>query len=298
MSLGKLRQHLARGEYLQARREAERLIHMGELVGEDLVRAYRGAAQAHYYLQEIFAAIKLAERGLESAQNLGSWELIGNLRYDLGEFHLTLGDYHEAYNHLMGFLTDLSQYPSLQNLEGWAHHKIGIIFRHRRQYESALDSHHLAVGIHSRLGDMHAAMEGLRGVIWCHLTMGQPEKAWPYIQRISAFLQENPDERLAASLLNDTAYYHQQTGDIKASMDFCAEAMVPGRPGVDDHILATACVIAGENAVLMARREEANIFTNLAQEYALRAQQPALMNRAVSLRRQLHQMNSTPATDS
>lgn len=297
MPLTKLRAHLERGEYLQARREADRLIQVGDLVGENLVQAYRGSAQAHYYLQDVFAAIKLGERALESAGNLGSWEFIGKARYDLGEFHLTLGDYHKAYDYLMQFLTDLNHYPALSTLEGWAQHKLGLVFRHRRQYADSLTYHHLAASLHKRNGELRTAMEALRGIIWVHLNMGEPDQAWPYIQEITAYLQEHNDEGLAASLLNDTAYYYQQVGNLKASMDFCAEAMAPGRPGVDDHILATACVIAGENAFNLERREEAHMFTNLAQEYALRAKQPALMNRAVTLKRNLHQLDSPSPAD-
>lgn len=295
LALTNLRQHLAQGEYLQARREAERLIQTGELVGENLVQAYRGAALAHFYLQDVFAAIKLGERALESAESLGSWELIGKVRYDLGEFYLSLGDYHQAFDSLMQFLTDLSMYSTLTEREAWAHHKLGLIFRHRRQYEDSLASHHLAVSLHKRHGNLKAAMEALRGVVWCHLKMAQPHEAWPYMQQIHHYLQEHDEPGLAASMLNDSAYYYQQLGEFKASLDFCAEVMQPGRPGVDDHILATACVIAGENAAALQHREEARLFANLAAEYALRAKHPALMNRATALRRQLREMDSASA---
>jgi tetratricopeptide (TPR) repeat protein len=296
LPLTKLRQHLAQGEYVQARREAERLIQVGELVGEHLVLAYRGASLAHYHLQEVFAAIKLGERALELAQCLGSWELIGKSRYSLGEFYLTLGDYPMAYEFVMGFLSDLDRYPTLdKSLEAWAHHKLGLIFRFRTQYQKSLASHHVAAGLHQRNGDVHAVVEALRGVVWCHLKMGEPHEAWPYIQQVSKLLQEHPHDRLLANLLNDMAYYYQQIGDLKTSMNYCAEALVPGRPGVNDQILATACVIAGENALALNRREEARIFANLADEFALRAKHPTLMNRAVSLRRSLYELDSASA---
>lgn len=295
LPLTKLKQHLDRAEYLQARREAERLIQSGELVGENLVQAYRGAALAHYYLTDIFGALKLGERALEIAQQLGNWELIGKSRYDLGEFYLKLGDYHQSYDYLMQFLTDLNCYASLAHMEAWAQHNLALIFRYQHRYEDALAAHHLATELHRRDRDFRRMMESLRGIVWCHLTQGEPEQAWPYIQQISGCLQDHPNEQIATSLLTDFAYYYQQVGEIKTSMDFCAEAMVPGRSGVDDHVLATACVIAGENAVALARREEARIFTNLAQEYALRARQPTLMNRAVALRRQLLELDSASA---
>lgn len=291
----KLRQHLHRGEYLQARREAERLIQMGELVGEDLVLAYKGAAMANYYLQNVFAAVKLGEKALDIAQKQGSWYLIGKCRYDLGEFYLTIGDYHQAFGYLMQFLTDTSSYPSLEEYEAWAHHKLGLIYRYRWLYRDSLASHHLALSLHQRRGDLRAAMEALRGLIWTHLKLGEPHEAWPYIQQINVYLQGHHDDHLAAGLLNDLAYYYQQVGEFKESMSYCAEAMVPGRPGVTDKILATACIIAAENAVALDHGEEARIFTNLGEEYALRANQPALMNRAADLRRLMHELDSASA---
>ncbi|MFZ5826905.1 MAG: tetratricopeptide repeat protein [Bacillota bacterium] len=297
MPLTNLMAYLERGEYLQARREADRLIQTGGLVGESLVQAYRGSALAHYYLQDVFAAIKLGEHALKSARNLGNWVLIGKARYDLGEYHLTLGDYSQAYDYLMQFLADLNHYPALSKLEGWAQHNLALIFRHQRRYEDALAAHHLAAELHKRNGDRRRMLEALRGIVWCHLTRGEPEAAWPYIQQMTQELQESSDDQLASSLLTDMAYYYQQVGDLKASMDFCAEAMAPGRPGVDDHVLATACVIAGENALTLMHCEEALMFANLAQEYALQAKQPVLMNRAVSLKRQLHEVGSVSKTD-
>lgn len=289
LPLEKLREHLARGEYVQARKEAERLIHVGELSGEDLVQAYRGAALAHYYLQEIFAAVKLGERALENALALEAWELIGRARYDLSEFYLTLGDTHQAREHLLEFLTHLDRYPQISSLEAKAHHNLALIFRQRREYENAVASHQMAANLFQRDGNLRLMMESIRGVIWCHLTVGDPDTAWPYIQQLSSYLEHHPDDGLSASLLTDRAYYHRQIGDLKASMDFCEEVLVPGRPGVDDHILATACVIAGENALDVGQPQEARKLADLALDFALKAKGPFLMNRASALRRRIHE---------
>lgn len=291
LPLERLRQHLARGEYVQARREAERLIHTGELTGAELLEAYRGAAKAHFYVQDVFAAAKLGEKVLELATASGNWEYIGKSRFDLGTFYLTLGDTHLARQHLTRFLTELERYPEAADLEARAHHNLGFIFRQRREYDHALASHQKAVALFQRDQNPRLKMEALRGVIWCHLYAGNPTGAWPYIEQVGAYLRENHDEGLSASLLTDFAYYYRLIGDIKRSMDFCEEALVPGRPGVDDHILATACVIAGENALDVGRTHEAGMFANLALDYSLKAKHPFLMNRASALRRRLHEIN-------
>jgi len=297
LPLERLRQHLARGEYVQARREAERLIHVGDLSGENLVQAYRGAALAHYYVQDVFAAAKLGEKALERATAIGAWELIGRARYDLGEFYLTLGDTHLAREHLLQFLNDLPRYPQAQSLTAKAHHNLALIFRQRREYDKAVTYHEIAAGLHQQKNRNREAMEAIRGIIWCHLAAGHPAAAWPYIEQLSVYLQSHSDDGLSASLLTDLAYYHRLSGDIRTSMDFCEEALVPGRPGVDDHILATACVIAGENALDVRQHKEAGMFANLALDFALKAKHPFLMNRASALRRQIAEASQSRTPD-
>ncbi len=293
MPLTNLRRHLECGEYVQARREAERLIQFGDLVGEDLVQAYRGAALAHYHVHEVFAAIKLGECALARARQMGNWRLIGKVRFDLGEFHLTGGDYQFAHDYLMQFLTDLELYPDLSGTRAWTHHKLGLLFRYRRDFASAVSAHRTAAELHRQSGDGAGALEAVRGMIWCYLTMGEPEKAWPLLDQLTTQVADRPNPHMTASLLTDLAYYYQQTGDLGTSTDYCAEVMAPGRSGVDDHILATACVIAGENAFMLDRWSEAQIFTKLAQEYALNAMQSALINRANALQRRLHENRTT-----
>ncbi len=297
MPLEKLRQHLARGEYVQARREAERLIHYGELSGAQLVTAYRGAALAHYFVQDIFAAIKLGEKALDLANTLGDWELVGRARFDLGEFYLTLGDTHLAREHIQEFLLNLHRYPQVGDLEAKAHHKLALIYRQRKEYENAIASHETAVTLFRLANNERAMVESVRGIAWCYLTTGDPHAAWPYIQQVSDYLLSHHDDELSASHLTDLAFYHRQLGNLKTSMDFCEEALMPGRPGVDDRILASACVIAGENALDLGQNNEARLLANLAMEYALKAKGPFLMNKAAALKRRLHEVETAHTPD-
>lgn len=282
---------------MQARREAERLIHMSDLSPDNLVQAYRGAALAYYYAGEIFAAIKLCEQALDRAQLLQNLELIGRARYDLGEYYLTLGDAHQAREHLLEFLSNLNSYPTLTQLEAKAHHNLALVFRQRRDYESAVASHMIAIRLFDRDGNERMHIESVRGLVWCYLTQGDYISAFPQLEKISAYLERYPEPALSASLLTDLAYYHYQAGNIARSMEFCEEAMMPGRPGVDDHVMATACVIAGENCVELHRINEARVFLNLALDYAVKAKGPFLMNRATALRRRLHEIERAPASD-
>jgi len=297
LPLDKLKQHLMRGEYVQARREADRLIHVSDLAPDDLAQAYRGAALANYYAGEIFAAIKLCEHALSRARLIQNVELVGRARYDLGEYFLTLGDAHQAREHLLEFLSNLDSYQQLSELEAKAHHNLALVFRQRRDYESSVASHMIAASLFERDGNERMRIESLRGLVWCYLTQGDFLAAFPLIDEISTYLEHHPEPTLSASLLTDLAYYYHQAGNTMRSMEFCEEALMPGRPGVDDHVLATACIIAGENSVDLNRIGQARVFLNMALDYAVKAKGPFLMNRATALRRRLHEVDQAPASN-
>lgn len=285
-----LKRLLERGEYVRAKREAEWLIHSGELIGPDLARAYRGGAVAHYMLTELFAAVKMAERALAIATEARHHEEVGRALYDLGEYYLKVGDYHLALERLTSFLLTMPDAPELRSLEAKAQHNLGLIYRARREWSKAVTAHQAAARLHGENGAERAALESIRGVAWCYLQQEEPTAALPYIEEVQVRLTNLPDEhQLSASLLTDLALYHRQVGNTALSIEYCHEVLVPGRPGVDEHLKATAYVIAGENAMDQGRPTEADLFANLALEEALKAQHPFLMNRVNDLRRRLLQ---------
>jgi tetratricopeptide (TPR) repeat protein len=285
-----LKRLLDRGEYVRAKREAEWLIHGGDLSGPDLARAHRGGALAHYRLKELFAATKLAERALEIASDAGHTDETGRALYDLGEYYLVIGDYHMALERLAQFLAVMAGAPSLCSLEAKARHNLGLIYRARRDWPAAIEEHRLAARLHAEVGNERASLESIRGIAWCYLQRHQPAAALPYIEEVQQRLAGLPEEhQLTASLLTDLALYHYQVGNATLSVEYCHEVLVPGRPGVDEHLRSTAYVIAGENAMDQGRRAEADLFASLAMDEALKAQHPFLMNRANDLRRRLMQ---------
>lgn len=290
MPFTELKRLLDRGEYVRAKREAEWLIHSGDLSGPELARAHRGGALAHYMLKELFAATKLAERALEIALEVGHNDEMGRALYDLGEYYLVIGDYHLALDRLTQFLSVMLQTPSLRSLEAKAHHNLGLIYRARRDWAHAIEEHRLAARLHAEAGNERLALESIRGIAWCYLQQQQPAAALPYIEEVQQRLAGLPEEhQLTASLLTDLALYHYQVGNATLSVEYCHEVLVPGRPGVDEHLRATAYVIAGENAMDQGRTAEADLFASLALDEALKAQHPFLMNRVNDLRRRLLQ---------
>nr|PZN73523.1 MAG: hypothetical protein DIU55_03135 [Bacillota bacterium] len=290
MPLKRLRRLLEEERYRDAQLEGERLIRAGTLTPEELATAYKGTAMASYYRREIYAAIKLGEYALEVAERTSNWELINKCHYDLGEYYLTLGDYPQAYDHLMKCLHELHRTPYLVDVEAGTHHKLALLFRYRRQYEDAIGAHHLSLDLLRQCGNWPLLMEALRGLVYCYLALDQPEEALPYLEQLERYLAEHPNDQVAASLLTDWAYYYQKMGDLRQSMVFCTRAMAPGLPGQDENVLSTASVIAGENALALGRYDEAQLFANLAMQYALESRQSALMNRALALQRKLHEL--------
>jgi len=287
--LARLRQHLARGEYVQARREAERLIQTGDLAGADRVHAYRGAALAHYSLQGVFAAVKLGEVALGLAQKLSDGELSARLRVELAEFYLALGDTHMAREHLFRCEEEPATCGPQPALKARLKQDRGQMHRLRKEYDEAAASLLEAADLYGREGSHRQALEALRAVVASYLEGGRPGLAWPVLERVSACLQEHPDEELSALHVTDLAHYYRLVGDLRVSMNFCEEALIPGRPGVDDRVLATASAIAGANALDLGSRQEAQSFAELAMEYAIRSKLPHLMNQASALRARLQQ---------
>jgi tetratricopeptide (TPR) repeat protein len=290
--LSKLRQHLSQGEHVLALQEAERVIQTGEVSGLDLVRAHRGAALAHYHLRNVYAAVKQAEYALQLVAGChpcpDTWELTGKLRYELGEYYLTLGDIPLAHEHLLSCLTDLDRYHHIPELAAKLHHNLALVHWYRKEHDAALDAFHLAAARYQETGQMRQVMEVTRAIIWCYLDRSDPDAARPYLEAIAAYLADNADAELATAYLVDLAYYHRQSGNLKASLDCCAEVLAPGRPGVDDRLRATACVITGENALDAGRYEEAHLFAGMAMECAIQARHPYLMNMSSALRRRIH----------
>jgi tetratricopeptide (TPR) repeat protein len=239
-------------------------------------------------LRELFAAAKLAERALAIASEACHAEETGRAQYDLGEYYLLIGDYHLALERLTSFLSTMAEAPGLRSLEGRAQHNLGLVYRARRDWPRAITAHQAAARLHAESGAERSALESIRGIAWCYLQQQQPAAALPYIEEVQSRLATLPEEhQLRASLLTDLALYHRQVGNSALSVEYCHEVLVPGRPGVDEHLRATAYVIAGENALDQGRPTEADLFANLALEEALKAQHPFLMNRANDLRRRL-----------
>lgn len=285
--MSKVEQFLAAGAFLQARREAERLLLGGELAPRDQGRAYRLACRACLSLQELFAAAKFGERAVERARGTHDQETLGKAHFDLGCAYTQIGDTHLAAEHLEAFLTLLPQLTGVERWEGLAYYNLSVVHRQRKQWSTAIQLLEQADWLFRKHAQLPEQAQVALDLAWCHLMLGDPAKAAPYLESVEVHLSHHPDDRLSADLICERALYFRLKGDLPAATELCRALFTPKRQGVGDHQLAEASWIMGENALDLGRRSEAAIFADLALNHAVKANWPSLMNLACDLRRRI-----------
>lgn len=281
--LEKLHGHLARGEYLQAKREAERLLMLGGMDDADISRVYRAGGKACLELREYYAAVKLLELAVEYGKRAGDWDVVGRARHNLGVAYLWLGDFAQAEQVLNRWLRDLPRYQHLQHAQAEVYVNLGILYRHRHHNAAALAYYAMGQEMFTQFGQWRGTVHCLLNCAWIHLMERRPAEAARLLEAAAHYLQSVPDPDLQAHYFCMKALLARIQEDYSASMAYCEEIFA-GRPGASDYHLSEASWIAGENALDLGRMSEARIFASLAMKYALQARYPLLMNLACDLK--------------
>lgn len=296
MPLNKLEQLINAGFYLQAKREAERL-----LLGWDTATpSQRGriewsACVASLYLNELYAAAKHGERAVQLAQEAQDSELLAHAHYDLGITYVHVGDTHLASQHLLTFLGMSEQMGADQKrCIAAAKFNLARVHRQRREYGTAAQLLREAAALFNLVGSARPAASCELDLAWMHLLLERPAESLPHIEAADAYASAYSDAVMAADLRCARAMYCQLTGDLPQSVSLCETVFQPGQEGITDHQLAEAAWIMGTNAVLMGRLQEAQIFANMATEYAIKFGWPLGMNLACDLRRRIAAYSSQP----
>lgn len=245
---------------------------------------------AFFNLRELYAAVKAGEKALSAAESQPESGLIGKICRDLGWYYFALGDTHLSEQMLNRFLDNLDCYPEHAPLVPEVHHNLALVHRQRRRYREAIIAHEQAASLFGQTGNKAYAMLSYRGVIVCHLLQENANAALPYIHLVADYLRFSADPNLAAHHLTDWARYWRLKGDLMTSLAFCEEALIPGRPGSDDHVHAEAALIAAENAFDLGNYAEAPMFASISLNCALNVGHPLLMNRVSAIRRRLHEL--------
>ncbi len=294
--LEKLHGHLSRGEYLQAKREAERLLMMTGLDDAQMSRIYRAGGKACLELRECYAAVKLLELAIDFGKRSGDWDVVGRARHNLGAAYLWLGDYSQAEQVLNRWLRDLQRYQHLQHAQAEVYVNLGILYRHRHHNAAALAYYAMGQELFTQLEQWRGVVHCLLNSAWIHLMERRSAEAARVLETAGQYLQSIPDADLQAHFFCMRALLARIQEDYPASMAYCEEIFA-GRPGASDYHLSEAAWIAGENALDLGRMPEARIFASLAMKYALQARYPMLMNLACDLKAKISAQEDRPGAD-
>lgn len=287
MPLSGVESLLAQGRYLQADRETERLIASGELGIQNLAEAYVKLSIAKQHLQDFFAGAKVAERALAIPEATPDTQ--GMACFMAGVHYANIGDTHLTIQHNEQFLNYVDASERCKRQEPNAHFNMAVAYRQRREYSFAIGHYEMAARIYTETGRISRAMLCHRDIAWCYMTIGDTDRALPFLKRIEEWVAETENPEFRVFAIVDKAMYHFSTGQYSKALAHCEEVFAPGRSDVTPDNLTEACWIAGECALAGGQLHEANIFANLTLDHALKAKWPFMMNRGSDLRRRVNE---------
>lgn len=229
--LGALERHMARGEWLQAKREAERLMMCRVLSTRDLAQIYGLSGKACVELGEYPQAIAVLKLACQYAETAAEWDMLGRARGNLGVAYLSTGDYDAAWECWREFLADLARYTSARRFEGRIHYNIGLVYRYRGEYDTAAAAYLQAMAKFEEAGDKRDAADCQQNLGYALCLAGNPQLALPYIVAAETQSESFPPDFTSQQLLLRALYY-RQSGNLKASLSCVSELLAPGRLGV------------------------------------------------------------------
>ncbi|MBP2019346.1 tetratricopeptide (TPR) repeat protein [Symbiobacterium terraclitae] len=284
MSLARLRQLFDSGAYLQARREAERLL-PGDLTAAERGEVLCLAGRAALLLGDLYAAVRLTEQAAVAAAAAGDAATESSARLSLGEACLRIGEARRAADHLSTYLARRPEEMAAH--DGDAHWFLAMAHQQLRDYAAAIGHFEEAAASFTARRRSHDRARALLGIARCYLGVGAPDLAEPPLAAVNEYLRENPSDTLAAELLCARALQAHLEGDLAGSARLCQEVFVPGRPGVTPGHIGEAAWVMGENALEIGRLEEAHLFAEWAMDHAMQANSPGLINRILDLQRRI-----------
>lgn len=288
MPVNRLQSLVATGQYLAAYREVERLAMDPYLDPSLRAKVFTIGVRAAAGLRELYAAAKMAEKAIESAELGSNWEDIGNARLHTAIIYLELGDTTQALRFFRLFFEYLDRYPSLRERAAIAYYNQALTHQQRREYAEALESYRLAIEDFERTGHRPSVLASHQNSLWVHLLQGNLEAAETSLATSQSLCAELEVPAYQATQLYLEAYHARLCGQYDRAVALCEELFQSGRPGVEDRHLACAAWIMAGVTLETSHLHEAAIFADLAIRHALQAKQPQLMNLASEIRRQVH----------
>jgi|GEM_PF-3532726 len=267
---------LSRGEWVQVKREAEKLMLLPDLDHYALGRIYRAGARACIKLGENHACMKVAELGLPYAVRAQDWDSVGFLRHDLGCAHIFLGNTSPAREQFEAYLMDLPRFGESRRLEGFVHYNLGLLYRQQREYALAVAAYRQAVHCFNDRGLVRDTADCHQNIAWLFLVQKKPNEARIHIDLAAALQEEQPDD-FAAEQLTLWAYYRNELRDNHTAAQYLQPILDGLQPSTDEK-KASAWWVAAKIRLDQGQREGAKEAVEQARVYALAAKASHLLN--------------------
>lgn len=286
----KLAEYLDSGQWLQAKREAERLL---ALEGGDAQEAQilRMGAEACLQMREFYNGVQMLERANEHARRAQDWREVGRAGYLLSGAYLWLGDYPQAEQVMTRWLREVPNYPEQRRHKAGIYKNMGILSNHRHQNVAALTYYSMAEELFQDVGDWQGVIHCVLNQAWIHLMENRPNEAGICLDVAALNLQRTPDLDDQAHYTCMRALHYRLLGDFAASGALCQE-ILNRVPGATEHHMAEAAWIAGCNALDQGQVDEARSWADQSIACASRVRYPLLMRLAWELQGKVSARNT------
>lgn len=252
----------------------------------DRATAFTYACTASIHLREFYGAAKQAETGLQHANAANDLATITTLHYLLGNISIWLGDMANAEDNLQAFLA-MGLTTDTDPRTGKARYNLGLVMGQYRRFADAANSFVAAIPLLLTANLPVNAAQAHLDAARAHMYLDDLPAAEQHIAQARQLLNNHPDPGVQTHLLCYQAQLQHLTGDIAGSDSSCQAVFRPERPGVTDQHRAEAAWIMGENALDAGRVTEAQLFADLAVQYATQFMYPWLLNQAIDLRNRI-----------
>jgi DNA-binding SARP family transcriptional activator/tetratricopeptide (TPR) repeat protein len=169
--------------------------------------------------------IATQDLALDAARRLADGTRQATSHRYLANGHTRLGDYADAHAHLK---RALSLFVQLENSTGqaYSHRGLARVFGLQGRYNLALAHEQQALDLYRAIGLRRQEAAALNGVGWCHILLGNPQRALVCCRQALDVLQKEVGDRWAsASTWDSMGYAHHHLGQYDDAVDCYRNAL-------------------------------------------------------------------------
>lgn len=255
--LGDLERLVSDSRWLEAARELGAVLTLGSLTPRQRVRTLALGCRVYNRLNQHDRAVSAGEMAVALAAEIGDVDLSSLARFELGAAYLYMGDSASAIESLTEALAGADPNPAVPAqllLAGQAWFHLGIAHRLREDWPAATWAFGRAAARFRQGGISLAEIRCWQDLTWCHLSAGDLDAAAVTRARAAEILDRYPDDCLGAHQACIQARCLLLRGN-RAGAQALVEPVLSGAHGAE--ILAVACWIGAEAALMAGRRHEA-----------------------------------------